>query len=90
VSDPIRGPTPGLTPSPSHQLTRVDHPDIVAQTVLEGTEEASEAGIDPGVLSDDALVAAMVEHPTVIQRPIVVKGERAALGRPPEDVLAIL
>jgi len=32
----------------------------------------------------------MIEHPILIERPIVVKGDRAALGRPPENVLAIL
>ena len=53
-------------------------------------KEAAEVGIDAAALSDDALVAAMVKHPAVIERPIVVKGERAALGRPPEDVLALL
>jgi arsenate reductase len=45
-------------------------------------------------LGDAALIAAMVEHPILIERPIVVvkdaKGERAALGRPPEQVLEIL
>ncbi|MBS1271470.1 MAG: putative protein YfgD [Candidatus Marinimicrobia bacterium] len=38
----------------------------------------------------DALIKAMAEHPRLIQRPIVVKGEKAALGRPPEDIMAIL
>jgi len=37
-----------------------------------------------------ALIKAMAQHPILIQRPIVVKGSKAALGRPPEDVLAIL
>lgn len=41
-------------------------------------------------LSDTALITAMVEHPILIERPIVVNGEKAALGRPPENVLAIL
>jgi arsenate reductase len=51
--------------------------------------EAKAAGIDPGS-SDAALVALMVKHPIAIERPIVVAGNRAALGRPPEAVLAIL
>jgi arsenate reductase len=53
-------------------------------------KEAAEAGIDPDALSDDALVAAMVRHPSVIERPIVTSGGKAALGRPPEAVLSVL
>jgi arsenate reductase len=37
-----------------------------------------------------ALIAAMVENPILIERPIVVSGGRIALGRPPESVLEIL
>lgn len=53
-------------------------------------KEAAEAGIDPDSLSESALIAALVAHPAALERPIVVKGDKAALGRPPENVLAIL
>lgn len=53
-------------------------------------KEAQQAGIDPDALADDALIAAMVAHPAVIERPIVVGDGKAALGRPPENVLAVL
>ncbi|BDY04154.1 arsenate reductase (glutaredoxin) [Ferrimonas sp. YFM] len=39
---------------------------------------------------DDALIAAMLSTPKLIERPIVVHGNRAAIGRPPEQVLEIL
>ena len=41
-------------------------------------------------LSRAALIAAMVENPILIERPIVVSGGKVALGRPPESVLEIL
>lgn len=53
-------------------------------------KEAAEAGIDADALDDGALIQAMVAHPAVIERPIVVAGAKAALGRPPQSVLDIL
>ena len=44
----------------------------------------------PGDLSDDELIKLMVEHPTLVQRPIVVRGDRAVLARPVEKVLELL
>ena len=41
-------------------------------------------------LSNDQLIAAMHQNPKLIERPIVVKNGKAALGRPPENVLEIL
>ena len=53
-------------------------------------KEAKEAGLDKPGLSDDEIIAGMIRHPITIERPIVVTGDRAALGRPPEAVLKIL
>jgi len=41
-------------------------------------------------LSDAQLIAKMIEHPILIERPIVIAGEKAIIGRPPEKVLDIL
>jgi arsenate reductase len=46
-----------------------------------------ELGLDNETLTDEALVKAMAENPILIERPVVIFGQRAALGRPPEDVL---
>lgn len=46
--------------------------------------------LDDPALSDDDLIAAMVENPILIERPIVLANGKARLGRPPEQVTEIL
>jgi arsenate reductase len=48
------------------------------------------AGLQDPRLTRAELVAGMIRYPSVIERPIVVHGARAAIGRPPEKVLEIL
>jgi arsenate reductase (glutaredoxin) len=43
-----------------------------------------------GQASPDRLIAAIVEHPVLLQRPIFVVGDRAVIARPPEKVLELL
>ncbi|HHZ88005.1 MAG TPA: arsenate reductase (glutaredoxin) [Chromatiaceae bacterium] len=49
-----------------------------------------EAGIDNPDLSRDELIQAMIDHPILIERPIVITDKGAAIGRPPETVLKVL
>lgn len=53
-------------------------------------KEAAGVGIDAAQMSEAELIAAMVKHPILVERPIVVSGAKAALGRPPEKVLDVL
>ncbi len=53
-------------------------------------KEYKELGLDDESLSDDDLIRAMAAHPRLIERPIVIKDGKAALGRPPEKIIGIL
>jgi len=49
-----------------------------------------ELSLDDETLSDADLVQAMIDNPLLIERPIVFRGRRAVIGRPPENVLQLL
>lgn len=53
-------------------------------------KEAGPLGLDPDKMTEAQLVGAMVKHPILIERPVVVNGAKAVLARPPEKVLNIL
>lgn len=61
----------------------------VTKWVRKGEDVYKAAGLSSDS-SDAAVLDAMVEHPILMERPIVVRGQRAAVGRPPEQVLDIL
>lgn len=52
--------------------------------------EYGDMGLDDAGLSEERLLAAMVACPKLIERPVVLANGKAALGRPPDNVLAIL
>ncbi|MDF1629531.1 MAG: arsenate reductase (glutaredoxin) [Alcanivoracaceae bacterium] len=51
--------------------------------------EYAEAGLSPQS-SDSEVIAAMVRFPKLIERPLAIRGKRAVIGRPPENVLQLL
>lgn len=60
------------------------------QLLRTGEEEYKALGLDDPQLSETQLIQAMVEHPKLIERPILVVGDKAVVGRPPEKILEIL
>lgn len=48
------------------------------------------AGLDNPATDDQHLIDALLTNPALLQRPIVVRGNRAVIGRPPENVLALI
>ena len=50
----------------------------------------AELGLEDGSHSDDELIALMAEHPQLLQRPVVERGDRAVLARPVERALELL
>lgn len=91
----------GLEPQVVRYLeTPPDAPTLDALLRLLGLEprelmrrkepEYGALGLDDPSLSREALIAALVVHPRLIERPIVVKDGKAILGRPPERVLDLL
>ncbi len=80
------------TPPSAEQLrTILDMLGLSPRDLMRKKETAyAEAALDDPALDDAALIEAMVANPILIERPIVINGSRAAVGRPPENVLDIL
>lgn len=55
-----------------------------------GEDVYKQLGLADPSLSEDALIEAMHRHPILIERPIFVRGDRAVIGRPIENVLQLL
>ncbi|NRB40814.1 MAG: arsenate reductase (glutaredoxin) [Pseudomonadales bacterium] len=62
----------------------------VRDVMRSGEDAYKENNLKNPELSDDELLAAMVASPKLIQRPIVIKGDKAVIGRPPENVLDLI
>ena len=62
----------------------------VREIIRSGEEAYKTLSLAKPELSDDDLLDAICQHPKLLQRPIVVKGEQAVIGRPPENVLSLI
>ena len=60
------------------------------QLLRTGEDEYKTLGLADSSLDDAQLIAAMVAHPKLIERPILVNGSKAVIGRPAEKVLEIV
>ena len=60
------------------------------QLLRSGEDEYKALNLADSSLSEAQLIDAMAAHPKLIERPILVAGERAVIGRPPEKILEIL
>jgi len=80
------------TPPDADALTSIlDKLDMQPRDLMrKGQQEYKEKGLGNEQLSDKQLIAAMIEAPILIERPIVLANGKARIGRPPESVLKIL
>ncbi|MGY2378591.1 arsenate reductase (glutaredoxin) [Pseudomonas sp. SDO524_S393] len=60
------------------------------QLLRTGEDEYKTLGLADTNLSDAQLIAAIAEHPKLMERPILATADKAIIGRPPENVLEIL
>lgn len=60
------------------------------QLLRKGEEEYKTLGLADESLTDQQLLEAMSRHPKLIERPILFNERRAAIGRPPENLLNVL
>jgi arsenate reductase len=80
------------TPPSAKELTAIiEKLGIKARDLLrKGEQDYKDNDLKNLALSDDELIAQMIKFPKLIERPIVIKGNKAALGRPPESVLPLI
>ena len=80
------------TPPKASQLkTVIAKLGITARALLrKGEGDYKEQGLADKTLTEAHLIKMMCQFPKLIERPIVIKGDKAVLGRPPEDVLSLI
>ena len=65
--------------------------DLAPRDLIRRQERVyTELGLDDPSLARQYLIQAMVDNPILIERPVVIAGAKAAIGRPPENILAVV
>ena len=78
-------------PSSSELALVIEKLNMSPRELLRNKEaEYKENGLDDMSLSDEQIIQIMTQVPKLIERPIVIKGNNARIGRPPESVLEII
>lgn len=78
-------------PSTEDLKTLLSKLDLKLQDILRRSEDDfDELGLDDETLSEEIVLDLLQKHPHLLQRPIVVKGDRAIIARPPEAVLSLI
>ena len=78
-------------PSPTELTAIIKLLGITPHELLRKNEDAyNENNLSDESLSDEQIIKIMHNNPSLIERPIVVAGNKAAIGRPPENVLGII
>ena len=91
----------GLTPTVVHYLeTPLDAPRLqellgklgigARQLLRTGEDDYTNLSLADTSLTQEQLIAAIAAHPKLMERPILVVGDKAVIGRPPEKILEIL
>ena len=79
------------TPPTAAQLNKLLHKlDMKPEQLLRKGEALYKENYKGKTLTDEEWIQVMAAHPVLIERPIVVKEDKAVLGRPPENVLGLL
>ncbi len=78
-------------PSAAELTEIIDKLGIGARDLLRTTEPVyKDAELDDDSLTEDEIIEAICEYPALLQRPIVVAGDKAIIGRPPVKVLDLI
>ena len=92
-----RGLTPTVVRYLDTQLTAAQLTDLLRklnisarQLLRTGEEDYKTLNLADSSLSEDQLIKAMATHPKLIERPILVAGDKAVIGRPPEKILELV